>query len=62
MVKSLSLWRLRLQYWGVLLKENMSLKVNTVIGSLEAHLHSHKFSNAWKHLNPIKTNNVNKEV
>jgi hypothetical protein len=62
MVKSLSLWRLRLQYWGVLLKENMSLKVNTVIGNIEDHLHSHRFFNVWTDSNHTKTNHVNKEV
>ena len=62
MVKSLSLWRLRLQYWGVLLKENMILKVNTVIGYIVALVHSPKFSNVWKHSSHTKTNHVNKEL
>ena len=61
MVKSSSLWRLRLQYWGVLLKEQAHLKVNMVIGNIEAQVHSHKFSNVWKNLNHIKINNVTKE-
>ena len=61
MVKSSSLWRLRLQYWGVLLKEQSHLKLNTVIGNLKVLVHSHKFSNVFKNLNHIKINNVTKE-
>ena len=61
MVRSSSLWRLRLQYLGVLLKENMTLKVNTVIGNIEDQVHSSKFSNVWKHLSHTKINNVTKE-
>ena len=61
MLKSSSLWRLRLQYWGVLLKEQAHLKLNMVIGNIEDQVHSFKFSNVWKNLNHIKINNVTKE-
>ena len=61
MLKSSSLWRLRLQYWGVLLNEQAHLKLNTVIGNLKVLVHSHKFSNVFKNLNHIKINNVTKE-
>ena len=62
MVKSLSLWRIRLQYWGVLLREQAVLKVNSVIGNIEDHLRSLKFFNVWTDSNHTKTNHVNKEV
>ena len=61
MVRSSSLWRLRLQYLGVLLKENMTLKVNMVTGNIEDQVHSSKFFNVWTNSNHTKTKNVNKE-
>ena len=61
MLKPSSLLRLRLQYWGVLLKENMILKVNMVIGNIEDQVHSSKFFNVWTNSNHTKTKNVTKE-
>ena len=61
MLKSSSLWRLRLQYWGVLLKEQAHLKLNTVIGNLKVLVHLNKDFNVFKNLNHIKINNVTKE-
>ena len=57
MVKSSSLWRLRLQYLVVLLKKQAKLNLDMVIGYIEDHLHSIKFFNVWKFLNHIK--NIN---
>ena len=62
MVKSLLLWRLRLQYWGVLLKEQANLKVNLVIGFIEDQVHTNQFFNVSKSLHHIRIKNVNTEV
>ena len=58
-VKSSSSWRLRLQYWGVLLKEQTNLKVNLVIGFIEGLVHSNQFFNEHYFGDNAKLNMVN---